>query len=56
MRSVRFLKGDMQIRSNDILLPTAMVGNCPNPKWYDDHTFAVYPKGELMHDAIGGEA
>ena len=46
----------MRIGSNDTLLPTAMVGNYPNPRWYDGHAFATYPKGEFVYDAISREA
>ena len=27
----------MLIGGQDILLPTTMVGNYPNPRWYDGH-------------------
>ena len=40
----------------DILLPTTMVGNYPNPRWYDGHSFATLPKGEFIHDSISKEA
>jgi len=33
-----------------------MVGNYPNPRWYDGHAFAAYPKGEFIFDAISREA
>lgn len=46
----------MRIGSKDILLPTTMVGNYPNPRWYDGHAFAAYPKGEFIFDAISREA
>ena len=46
----------MKVGSNDILLPTTMVGNYPNPRWYDGHAFATYPKGDFVYDAISREA
>jgi len=33
-----------------------MVGNYPNPRWYDGQPFATYPKGEFIFDAISREA
>jgi methionine synthase II (cobalamin-independent) len=46
----------MRIGSTDVLLPTSMVGNYPNPRWYDGQAFAKYPKGEFIYDAISREA
>ena len=46
----------MRVGNQDILLPTTMVGNYPNPRWYDGHAFAAYPKGEFVYDAISREA
>ncbi|MGH3947565.1 MAG: cobalamin-independent methionine synthase II family protein [Pseudonocardiaceae bacterium] len=46
----------MRIGSQDVLLPTTMVGNYPNPRWYDGHAYASYPKGEFIFDAISREA
>jgi methionine synthase II (cobalamin-independent) len=46
----------MLVGSEDILLPTTMVGNYPNPRWYDGHGFAQFPKGEFIYDAISREA
>ncbi|MDT4970180.1 MAG: 2-hydroxypropyl-CoM lyase [Pseudonocardiales bacterium] len=46
----------MRIGSQDVLLPTAMVGNYPNPRWYDGQAFATLPKGEFIFDAISREA
>lgn len=46
----------MQVGSEDVLLPTTMVGNYPNPRWYDGHAFAQFPRGEFVHDAISREA
>ena len=46
----------MRVGSEDMLLPTTMVGNYPNPRWYDGHGFAHFPKGEFIYDAISREA
>jgi 2-hydroxypropyl-CoM lyase len=46
----------MRIGSQDILLPTSMVGNYPNPRWYNGQAFATIPKGEFIFDAISREA
>ena len=46
----------MLIGGQDILLPTTMVGNYPNPRWYDGHGFATLPRGEVIHDSISKEA
>src|SRR5215207_8482592 len=46
----------MRVGSQDVLLPTTMVGNYPNPRWYDGRAFATYPKGEFVYDAISREA
>ncbi|MBS4728722.1 cobalamin-independent methionine synthase II family protein [Mycobacterium sp. SM1] len=46
----------MRVGSQDILLPTTMVGNYPNPRWYDGQAFARYPVGEFVYDAISREA
>jgi 5-methyltetrahydropteroyltriglutamate--homocysteine methyltransferase len=46
----------MRVGSQEILLPTTMVGNYPNPRWYDGRAFAQYPKGEFVYDAISREA
>jgi 5-methyltetrahydropteroyltriglutamate--homocysteine methyltransferase len=55
----------MQIRNNEILIPTSMVGNYPNPRWWDS-TFARYWTGdqeppdsmtrEALEDAVGAIA
>lgn len=46
----------MRVGNTDVLLPTTMVGNYPNPRWYDGHAFATFPKGEFIYDAISREA
>src|SRR3984957_15799588 len=46
----------MLIGGQDMGLPTTMVGNYPNPRWYDGHGFATLPKGEFIHDSISKEA
>ena len=46
----------MQVGTQDVLLPTSMVGNYPNPRWYDGQAFAQFPKGDFIFDAISREA
>jgi len=46
----------MRVGNEEILLPTSMVGNYPNPRWYDGHGFAQFPLGEFIYDAISREA
>ncbi|HSS90779.1 MAG TPA: hypothetical protein VLL69_15800, partial [Streptosporangiaceae bacterium] len=46
----------MLVGGQDVLLPITMVGNYPNPRWYDGHAFATLPKGEFIHDSISKEA
>lgn len=46
----------MKIGNQDILLPTTMVGNYPNPRWYDGHPMSVLPPGRLIYDSITREA
>ena len=46
----------MLIGNQDVLLPTTMVGNYPNPRWYDGQAFATLPKGEFIHDSISKES
>src|SRR5438093_8881642 len=46
----------MRIGSQDILLPTTMVGNYPNPRWYDGHAFSKFPVGDFIYDSISREA
>ncbi len=49
----------MRVGSEDVLLPTTMVGNYPNPRWYDGRAFARYPgaaTGELVYDSVSHEA
>ncbi len=46
----------MQIRSQDILIPTSMVGNYPNPRWWDA-SFARHFRGDREPpDSISCEA
>ncbi|WP_411726407.1 hypothetical protein [Methyloglobulus sp.] len=55
----------MKIRNQDILIPTSMVGNYPNPKWWDSK-FARHFTGdqeppdslwrEALEDAVGAIA
>ena len=46
----------MRVGSRDVMLPTTMVGNYPNPRWYDGRAFAVYPEGEFVYDSTSREA
>jgi 5-methyltetrahydropteroyltriglutamate--homocysteine methyltransferase len=46
----------VKIGAQDILLPTTMVGNYPNPRWYDGQAFAHLPPGRLVYDSITREA
>lgn len=46
----------MRVGNQDILLPTTMVGNYPNPRWYDGQAFATFPRGDFVHDSISREA
>lgn len=46
----------MQVGRENVLLPTTMVGNYPNPRWYDGQAFAQFPRGEFVHDSISREA
>ncbi len=49
----------MRIGNRDVLLPTTMVGNYPNPTWYVDKPWAVFPdsvgasggRGQVGHAA-----
>jgi methionine synthase II (cobalamin-independent) len=46
----------MNIRGQEIMLPTSMVGNYPNPRWWDAH-FARYWTGDQQPpDALEREA
>jgi 5-methyltetrahydropteroyltriglutamate--homocysteine methyltransferase len=46
----------MKIRGNDILIPTSMVGNYPNPRWWDA-SFARFFQGDQQPpDALQREA
>lgn len=46
----------MRVGNNDILLPTTMVGNYPNPRWYDGQAFSKLPVGNLVYDSVTREA
>lgn len=46
----------MKIGNQDILLPTTMVGNYPNPRWYDGHPMSRLPVGRMIYDSITREA
>src|SRR5881275_3134210 len=47
----------MKIRNQDVLIPTSMVGNYPNPRWWDaefarDFTGDQEPPDALMREAL----
>lgn len=46
----------MQIGGQDILLPTMMVGNYPNPRWWDGAPWATVPVTQFAADSISYEA
>lgn len=46
----------MRIGDRDILLPTTMVGNYPNPRWYDASPYSRLPAGTLVYDSQTREA
>lgn len=46
----------MHVAGQDILLPTTMVGNYPNPRWYDGHAHSAMPIGDFAYDGITREA
>ena len=46
----------MKVRDKDILIPTTIVGNYPNPRWFDNlGSFSNYPYGDLINDTIEAE-
>ncbi|MBV9816901.1 MAG: cobalamin-independent methionine synthase II family protein [Solirubrobacterales bacterium] len=46
----------MLVADQEILLPTTMVGNYPNPRWYDGRDFSEMPIGEFSYDGTHKEA
>ncbi len=46
----------MRVADQEILLPTTMVGNYPNPRWYDGRHFSEMPIGEFAYDGTAKEA
>jgi 2-hydroxypropyl-CoM lyase len=46
----------MLVGHEDILLPTTMVGNYPNPRWYDGYAHSRLPPGALVYDSLTREA
>ena len=46
----------MLVGHEEILLPTTMVGNYPNPRWYDGYAYAKLPPGALVYDSLTREA
>jgi len=46
----------MKIRDQEITLPTSMVGNYPNPRWWDAHFARNFSGDQLPPDAFDREA
>src|SRR5579859_3666255 len=46
----------MDVGGTEILLPTTMVGNYPNPRWYDGYAHSKLPVGALVYDSLTREA
>ena len=46
----------MKIRDQEITLPTSMVGNYPNPRWWDAHFARFFSGDQLPPDAFDREA
>jgi len=46
----------MRVGDHEILLPTTMVGNYPNPRWYDGRHISEMPIGEFSYDGTAKEA
>jgi 5-methyltetrahydropteroyltriglutamate--homocysteine methyltransferase len=48
----------MRVGNQEMLLPTAMVGNYPEPRWWRGQAFANYPgrPGKAVFDSISEEA
>lgn len=46
----------MKIRGQEVLIPTSMVGNYPNPRWWDAEWARDYTGDQLPPDSMGREA
>src|ERR1700730_11074199 len=46
----------MLVGHENILLPTTMVGNYPNPRWHDGYSYSRLPPGALVYDSLTREA
>jgi 5-methyltetrahydropteroyltriglutamate--homocysteine methyltransferase len=46
----------MQIRGQEVLLPTSMVGNYPNPRWWDAHCVRDWTGDQEPPDSFNAEA
>jgi methionine synthase II (cobalamin-independent) len=46
----------MRVGSQEILIPTMMVGNYPKPRWYVGQGFATVPLGNFIGDSVSFEA
>jgi 5-methyltetrahydropteroyltriglutamate--homocysteine methyltransferase len=49
-------RGAMKIRGNELLIPTSMVGNYPNPRWWDAHFARFFNGDQNPPDSIAREA
>src|SRR6266567_424840 len=46
----------MLIRGQEIMLPTSMVGNYPNPRWWDAYSTRYWTGDQRPPDSLGREA
>lgn len=46
----------MKIRGKEVLIPTSMVGNYPNPRWWDSHFARFFSGDQEPPDSIAREA
>src|SRR5258706_16337490 len=46
----------MKIRDQEITLPTSMVGNYPNPRWWDAYFARFFTGDQLPPDSLEREA
>ena len=46
----------MLIRGKEVMLPTSMVGNYPNPRWWDANFARFFTGDQLPPDSLEREA
>lgn len=46
----------MRLREKDVMIPTSMVGNYPNPRWWDSHFARAFQGNQEPPDAYAQEA